>query len=104
MRSFRLKGIMAAAVALILSVSVFGGSGVMTLASDFDEPAEQTESTAQGEGAVDKTEVKDMDSYRERLSEIAKEQKELDEQLKEAQDSIEEQAKIQTNITKRINS
>ena len=104
MRSFRLKGIMAAAVALILSVSVFGGSGVMTLASDSDEPAEQTESTAQGEGAVDKTEVKDMDSYRERLSEIAKEQKELDEQLKEAQDSIEEQAKIQTNITKRINS
>ena len=105
MRAFKLKGILAAAAALILSVSVIGGEGLTTLATEEEAQAAQPEETEkEGEGAVKKTEVRDMESYRERLSEIAKEQKELDEQIKKAQDNIEEETKIQANITRRINS
>ena len=102
MRAYKLKGIIAAAVALILSVSVIGGEGLHTLATEDTQSSQPEETEKQGEGA--KTEVKDMESYRERLSEIAKEQKELDEQIKQAQTSIDEESKIQENITRRINS
>ncbi|MCR5815417.1 MAG: peptidoglycan DD-metalloendopeptidase family protein [Ruminococcus sp.] len=102
MRAYKLKWIIAAAVALILSVSVIGGEGLHTLATEDTQSSQPEETEKQGEGA--KTEVKDMESYRERLSEIAKEQKELDEQIKQAQTNIDEESKIQENITRRINS
>ena len=104
MKPFKQKGILAAAVAVLLSVSVFGGAGVTSLATESEEPAQQSETAEQGEGAVDKTEVKDMDSYRERLTEIQNEQRELDKQIQEAKSDIEREERVQANITKRINS
>ena len=91
MRTFQLKKIIALSAALVLSLGVLGSSGVTSFASDSGEKQETTE-------------VKDMNSYRERLGEIANEQKELDKQIKEAQDSIDEQEQIQKNISRRINS
>ena len=104
MRAFKLKGILAAAVAVILSLSVIGTADMPTFATEDSESSQPASEQKEGEGAVDETQVKDMQSYRERLSEIANEQKELDKQIKEAQDSINEEKKIQENITRRINA
>ena len=91
MKSFQLKRLVAAAAALAISLSALGSSGVTSFASDSGEKQETTE-------------VKDMESYRERLGEISKEQHELDKQIADAQENIDHQEQVQKNISARINS
>ena len=92
MKAFQFKRIIAAAAALVISLSTLGSSGVISFATDGGD----TEQSA--------VEEVDMNSYRERLGEIANEQRELDKQIAQAEENIEHQEQVQAKISIRINS
>lgn len=95
MKSPIIKKIAVTSLALALTFSALAAdgrvSGNMTYASD------------NGDSENEKQEL-DMNDYRKRLSEIAKEQKEIEQQLEDAQDSIDKEEKRQLAISKKINN
>ena len=122
-RKLRLKRTIAFAAALMIASGVSGSA----LAQDDDaalDAGDRTSAAAQiddtsdssaadGDSSESDTEGKadgqvdeeiDMTKYRERLGEIAKEQKEIDKELEQAQKDLDKEALIQKNLSRKINS